>query len=174
MYYNGVESKPPLICQSLPAGATANCQQFLHIGIKWDVEHLRYSTSGPPSLSVTSSFLPSHPLSCPVLSPPWSGGSGMLLPENVLISALLSCVCRPDARTDTFVPDEGWGISCRLSQTCSWYWLLIKHNLDCRHQNKPPSGAHRSDMCCAWPILTSDWVSCVDELHCYTHPRHAQ
>ena len=40
-----------------------------------------------------------------------------------------------------------WGISCRpsLSQACL---VLIKHSLDCRHLNKPPSEAHRSDLLC--------------------------
>ena len=58
----------PLICLSLIVSLSRNFQQFLHIGIKWGVENLRYSTSGPFLLSVTSPFLLSHPRPSPSVS----------------------------------------------------------------------------------------------------------
>ena len=141
----------------------------------WKVE-ISYSTSGLP--------LVRYIIFSPFPSPSLSSFPDPQLPEAARVrecysrkmfrSLLCSCSCvrRPESPdthtvgTDIFVPGEAGpddrGISCRLSQTGS---ILIEHSLDCRHLNEPPSGAHIGLIYCAWPILTSDWVSCMDELH---------
>ena len=119
------------------ANWSRNCQKFLQIGIKWDVENLRYSTSGPFPLSVTSSFFPSHPLSSPpVFSPPRSGGPEMLLPESLrFLYCSVVCADLSPTRLNLFqMRDEAF----------SNLLILIKHSLHCRYLNEPPSGAHRS------------------------------
>ena len=78
----------------------------------------------------------------PPLPESWSGGPGMLLSENVKISALLSCVCID------LTPARIHLLQMRneASLAFSNLLILIKHSLDFRHLNEPTSGTHRSDL----------------------------
>ena len=62
--------------------ASQNCQQFRRIGIKWSVEHLRYSVCGSFPCPLHHIFPCPPPPSPHVLSPPVKRGSRGVTPEH--------------------------------------------------------------------------------------------